>query len=100
MLPGAASHREFDTVDIGTIHAVFGDVIRTLDGAGIPHLVIGGHASAALGQPRASGDIDVFLDPHDAHRSLALLAGAGFQTEETDPHWIFKATRDGVLVDV
>ena len=29
-----------------------------------------------------------------------MLAGAGFRTEETDPHWIYKAFKHGVLVDV
>jgi hypothetical protein len=61
---------------------------------------MGGLASAALGRPRWTHDIDVFVRPEDARRTLAILEGAGFRTQETDPEWLFKALKDDVLVDV
>jgi len=100
VLPGAASHRGYDGVDLETIHAVVAEANHAFDDARVPHLLIGGLASAALGQPRASGDVDFFVAPHDARRALEALAGAGFDTDETNPHWIFKGFKHGVLVDV
>src|SRR5438477_94156 len=51
-------------------------------------------------RPGASGGIDVLVAPPDADRALEALAAAGFETEKTDPSWIYKAVKDGVLVDV
>jgi predicted nucleotidyltransferase len=99
-VPGAACHKGFDDADAGTLHAVFARAVRALEACEIPYVVIGGLASAALGRPRASGDIDILVTPHDARRALEVLADAGFETEETNPHWIFKAVRDGALVDL
>jgi predicted nucleotidyltransferase len=84
--------------------AVFQRVLREtadiLRRSGIPHLFMGGVASAALGRPRWTHDIDLFVGPDDARRTLALLAEHGFDTQETDPEWLFKALKDDVLVDV
>ncbi len=83
---------------------VFLDVLRQAAGAlregGLPHVFMGGLASAALGRPRWTHDIDLFVKPEDARRALHALAEAGFVTEETNPHWIFKAWRDGAVIDL
>ncbi len=82
----------------------FLDVLRealdVLEGAAVPHLLMGGLAIAVLGRPRWTHDIDVFLRPNDARRALETFAKAGFDVEETDPTWLFKATKNGVLVDL
>jgi predicted nucleotidyltransferase len=69
-----------------------------------PFLSIGGIASTILGRPRWTGhggaDIDVFVKPQDNHRARDALQRAGFDTEETFPQWLFKASRDGVVVDI
>jgi hypothetical protein len=84
--------------------AVFRQVLRwtaaALRRARIPHLFMGGLASAVLGRPRWTHDIDVLVGPEDAPRTLEVLAGEGFRTQRTDPQWLFKALRDDVLVDV
>jgi hypothetical protein len=98
--PGAASHTGFDDCDLATLHGIFAEVVQSLDAREIPYVVIGGLASAALGRPRASGDIDILVTPHDARPALAALADAGFHTDEINPHWIFKAIKHGVLVDL
>ncbi len=99
-VPGAASHRGFEDTEIGALHAVFGEVIDALERHDVPYAVVGGPASAALGRPRASADVDVLVMPQDARRALGLLGEAGFAIDETNPHWIFKAVKSGVLVDV
>lgn len=99
-VPGAASHKGFDDADPSTLQRVFGEAVVALESDDVPYVVIGGLASAALGRPRASGDVDILVTPQDARRALAALQRAGFTTEETNPAWIFKATKEGVLVDV
>jgi predicted nucleotidyltransferase len=83
---------------------VFLDVLRetaeVLRRSGVPHLFMGGLASAALGRPRWTHDIDVFVAPDDARSVLGALAEAGFRTQETDPGWLYKGLKDDVLVDV
>jgi hypothetical protein len=79
---------------------VLRDATTALDAAGIGYLLMGGVGSAAVGRPRRTHDIDVFVRPDDAGQVLKTLEQAGFATEETDPDWLFKAFKDGVLVDV
>jgi len=98
-LPGAAEHRGFDPKP-SELRTVFAEAIEALEKADVPYVLIGGLASAALGRPRCSADIDFLVRPRDAGRALDALAEAGFATEETNPHWLYKATQQGVLVDV
>jgi hypothetical protein len=44
--------------------------------------------------------VDLLVRPADAKPALDALAQAGFQTEETNPHWIFKACKRGIVVDL
>jgi predicted nucleotidyltransferase len=76
------------------------DAIRS---AGIPFVVIGGIASAAQGRPRwepKEADIDLFVRAEDAEPALEALSGAGFETEQGEPHWVLRASRQGTTVDV
>jgi predicted nucleotidyltransferase len=71
--------------------------------AEVPFVVIGSIASAALGRPRWSSrdaDIDVFVRAEDAERALGALSGAGFAVEQGEPHWVLRAARSGVTVDL
>jgi Uncharacterised nucleotidyltransferase len=79
---------------------VLDQTVEALDGAELTYLFVGGIASAALGRPRLSIDIDVIVRPHDALRALEALGDAGFRTQEYDPAWLFKGERDGVVVDI
>ena len=87
-------------VDDAAFFAVLEETVAILERSGIPHLFMGGLASAALGRPRWTHDIDVFVRPADARRVLETLRAAGFRSEETNPRWLFKAVKDRVLVDV
>jgi predicted nucleotidyltransferase len=83
---------------------VFGRVLEqtasALRDSGVTHLFMGGLVSAALGRERWTHDIDVFVKPEDAREALSILQRAGFETQETDPSWLFKAVKDHVLVDL
>src|SRR4051812_48972229 len=74
--------------------------IETLNEAKIPYALIGGLAVKGLGRPRVTNDIDVFVSPDDADRALEVFASRGFETEKRDPHWLYKAWREDILVDV
>jgi predicted nucleotidyltransferase len=87
-------------VDEAVFLRVFRETAELLRRSGPSHVFMGGLASAALGRPRWTHDIDLFVRPEDARRTLEVLAGAGFRTQETDPGWLYKALRDDVLVDV
>jgi hypothetical protein len=39
------------------------EVVRALDDAGIPHMLVGSFASTSHGAPRATQDIDIVIDP-------------------------------------
>ena len=74
--------------------------LAALERESVRVLVMGGIASAKYGRPRWTHDIDLLVRPQHARLALAALNGAGFSTEEADPFWLFKAFRDGILVDV
>ena len=79
---------------------VLAETVETLDEEGLPYVLIGGIASAVLGRPRWTHDIDVFVKPEDARRVLEVLAERGFGVEETFADWLFKGFKKEVLVDV
>jgi predicted nucleotidyltransferase len=76
------------------------EVAEALDGSGLRYLLMGGVGTTTIARPRITDDIDLFVMPEDATRVLDTLADAGFDTEVTDPSWLYKAFRHGVLVDV
>jgi predicted nucleotidyltransferase len=82
------------------VSRVLGDAVGAFERADVPYVLIGGLASAVHGRPRTSRDIDVLVRHADAMRALEALADAGFETEETNPQWIFKARKDDVQVDL
>ncbi|TMK82849.1 MAG: hypothetical protein E6G46_04850 [Actinobacteria bacterium] len=99
-VPSAARSFEGETVSEETFVRVLGEAIGALERAKIPYGMLGGVASAVLGRPRWTHDADVFVRPVDAPAALEALERAGFETQRTNPHWLFKGIKDGVLVDV
>lgn len=79
---------------------VLGETIGTIEREGVPYVLMGGIGSATHGRPRWTHDIDVFIRPEDAKRTLASLAARGFEVEETYPDWLFKAFKSDVMVDL
>jgi predicted nucleotidyltransferase len=82
------------------VSRILAEAVAALEGAGIPYVLIGGLASSVHGRPRTSRDIDVLVRHADALPALEALGRAGFETEETNPQWIFKARKDDVQVDL
>ena len=99
MLPGASIHAG-STGDREALAAVFRRAVRAFELAEVPYVLIGGLASSALGRPRCSSDIDLFVTPETAPYALEVLEKAGFTTEVTNPAWLYKAFCQDILVDL
>jgi len=97
--PGAACH-EGSTGGIDVLTEVMSEAVGALEKNAIDYVLIGGQASALLGRPRCSSDVDLLVTPEDAPPALEALAHAGFRTERINPHWLFKAFRRDVLIDL
>ena len=80
--------------------ATLREATEAIERADIPYALIGGIASSVHGRTRMTRDIDLFVKAEDARRALDALAAAGFAVEETNPHWIYKATRRDIVVDI
>jgi predicted nucleotidyltransferase len=97
---GPAHYAEGASPSSEAMQAALTDVVEAMQSAPIDYVLMGGLGSAKLGRPRTTDDIDLFVRPEDAHRTLDVLAEAGFETEAFDATWLFKAWKHGVLVDV
>jgi predicted nucleotidyltransferase len=82
---------------------VLDDATEAVGQAGLPFVIIGGIASAALGRPRwnpEGADVDLFVRTQDADATQGSLAEAGFEAVEGEPHWVLKVEKNGVTVDI
>jgi len=86
--------------DEATIREVLVDLASAIHDSGLRALVMGGIGSAAHARPRATDDIDLFVHLDDVEPLLEHLDAHGFDVERTDPRWLYKAYRHGVLVDI
>jgi Uncharacterised nucleotidyltransferase/BON domain len=91
---------EPDEVSQEVFLRVLREAVGALEHARVPALIMGGIASAVLGRDRRTHDIDFLIYEKDAKRALAALGEAGFRTQETDPDWLYKGIKHGVLVDL
>lgn len=97
------SERDFhdhNLSDIPTLEKVLFETIDILEQSKIPHALIGGVATKSMGRPRITHDIDIFVKPDDANRTLEALESKGFTSQKRDPYWLFKAWKDNILVDI
>jgi predicted nucleotidyltransferase len=83
-----------------TLGALLRESVAALEAAAVPYALIGGLASSLYGRPRGTADADLFLKAADAKRALEALGEAGFETEEKNPKWIYKASKRGLTVDL
>ena len=60
------------------MNADFLDLARSLHNAGVRYLVVGAHAMAAHGTPRATGDLDVWVQPTPENARAVWRALAEF----------------------
>jgi predicted nucleotidyltransferase len=65
----------------------FAEMLRELSADGVEFLVVGGHARAAYGEPRATKDLDIWVRPNDenARRVWAALARYGAPLTDVTP---------------
>jgi hypothetical protein len=98
-LPGATVH-EGSTADLDTMAEVLAEAARAFEAHKIDYVLIGGIASSILGRPRCSSDLDLLIAPASAPAALDALADIGFTVERTNPHWLYKAFRREVLIDL
>ena len=74
--------------------------VEALDRWDGPYAIFGTVGVHAYLDGEPAEDIDVFLAEEDAAGALQALVDAGFEAGDRDESWIFKAHRDGVLIDV
>jgi predicted nucleotidyltransferase len=88
--------------------AALASLARILDASGVPYMVIGGHANALWGEPRATLDIDVTIWlPEAAVPALVADLAPEFRPRVADPETFVCETRvlpvatgDGLAVDL
>jgi len=85
------------------------EFIAALNAHGVRYLVVGAHALAYHARPRATKDLDIFLDPTpgNARRALAALrnffggADLGYGVKDlTDPRWVIQLGIAPVRIDL
>ena len=89
-----------DAPDGSTVTSVLSELNCVLTNTGLRALLMGGIGSAAMARPRKTDDIDVFVHVEDVDDLLDHLESHDFEVERTDPRWLYKAHRRGVLVDL
>jgi len=90
----------YDYADEEALLSALDDAQDALRAADVPFLVMGGIASGIFGRPRWTRDVDLFVRPEEAGRALEALAEAAFETHVEHQHWLAKAGKHGVVVDV
>lgn len=92
--------REVSAEELERFRKILAEAIEIADGEGIEYVVGGSIASNEWGRPSAIGDVDLVIDPPDAKRLLKAFDSHGYDTEMTEPKWLYKATKDGKTVDL
>ena len=92
--------RDHNESDPEAQNATLLEAVTAMEENSIPYALIGGIAGKGLGRPRITHDIDLFLTPEDANYALEVLDERGFKTEKRDPAWLYKAWKNGILVDI
>jgi hypothetical protein len=96
----ASQRDDYEYADEEALLRALDESQDALGRGGVPFLVMGGIASAIFGRPRWTHDIDLFVRLEDAGKALETLAVAGFETWVEDQHWLGKAKKHGIVVDV
>jgi predicted nucleotidyltransferase len=90
------------------INSDFKDLLRSLNGAGVRYLIVGGYAVMVYTEPRYTKDLDLWIEPTEpnAHNLLIALAQFGAPTEDitpddfTEPDVFFQIGVEPVRVDI
>jgi hypothetical protein len=80
---------------------IYGEALDALNRAGLRYMLGDALAlNAYTGIWRDTKDLDVFVPARDVARVLEVLERASFQTEVSEPHWLAKALKGDIFVDV
>ena len=79
---------------------VLAEAVKIAEELAVPYLGAGSLASNHWGRPSAMGDVDLVISPTDAKRLLKAFDAAGYDTEESQPQWLYKATKGEITVDL
>jgi hypothetical protein len=75
--------------------------VAVLQTAEIPFLIGGAYVvEVYAGVSRGTKDFDLYIRPNHVKVALDALAGAGYETELTFPHWLAKAIYGGDKLDL
>ena len=91
---------QYEYADEASLLKALAEATDALAAGDVTYVVMGGIASGIWGRPRWTRDIDVFVRLEDAARALEVLDTAGFETRVEQQHWLSKAEKHGVVVDV
>jgi predicted nucleotidyltransferase len=91
---------DHNLTELSTLNRTLLAAIKSIENAQIPYALIGGVAVKELGRPRVTHDIDIFIRPDDANKTLQVLEENDFHIEKRDPTWLYKAWKEEVLVDL
>ena len=80
---------------------VYQEALETLNAAGVPYIVSGLYAVYEYtGIYRETKDLDLFFEPGRVVEAAEVLKAAGFETRLEQVHWLGKAFKDGVQIDL
>src|SRR5262244_2359048 len=86
----------------------FAEMLSALSAVGADYLVVGAHALAAHGRPRATGDLDIWVRPSATNASKVWAALARFgaplsgltQKDLQTPGIVFQICVEPVRIDI
>ncbi|WP_114558657.1 nucleotidyltransferase family protein [Desertihabitans aurantiacus] len=82
------------------LRAALRSAASALKSDGVPFALTGGYALWVHGAPEPTHDVDFAVPEDEVERAAESLAAAGFEVERPPEDWLFKAHRDGAMVDV
>jgi hypothetical protein len=92
--------REVSAEEHQAFRKLLAEAVGIVEDEGIPYVVAGSIASSFWGRPTSVGDLDLVIDPTDAKRLLKRFDSEGFETEITNPQWLYKAKKFDQTVDL
>jgi hypothetical protein len=80
---------------------LYKEALAALNAAGIAYVVAGAYAIYEhTGIYRETKDLDIFVEPTHLVRAMRALKGAGMTARLEQPHWLAKATRGELFIDI
>ncbi len=80
---------------------LYKEVLAALNAAAVPYVVAGAYAvHAHTGIYRETKDLDLFVEPEHVIPAMRALRATGLSARLEQPHWLAKAMRGRLFVDV